>query len=49
MVAQPGFFDLEERLARLSTKGDEFERLAAVVAFELFRPELERVVPAQGL
>jgi hypothetical protein len=45
MVAQPGFFDLEERLARLSAKGDELERLSAVVDFELFRPELERAVP----
>ena len=45
MVAQPGFFDLEDRLARLSAKGDELERLSAVVEFELFRPELERAVP----
>ena len=45
MVAQPGFFDLEDRLARLSAKGDELERLGAVVDFELFRPELERAVP----
>jgi len=37
MVAQPGFFDLEDRLARLSAKGDELERLSAVVDFELFR------------
>ena len=45
MVAQPGFFDLEDRLTRLSAKGDELERLSAVVDFELFRPELERAVP----
>ncbi len=45
MVVQPGFFDLEDRLARLSAKGDELERLSAVVDFELFRPELERAVP----
>src|SRR6476469_5816201 len=45
MLAQPGFFDLEDRLARLSAKGDELERLSAVVDFELFRPELERAVP----
>src|SRR6476646_2059322 len=45
MVAQPGFFDLEDRLARLSAKGDELERLGAVVDFGLFRPELERAVP----
>jgi transposase, IS5 family len=40
-----GFFDVEERLAGLSKKGDDLERLAAVVEFELFRPELERAVP----
>ena len=40
-----GFFAVEERLAGLSKKGDELERLAAVVDFELFRPELERAVP----
>jgi IS5 family transposase len=40
-----GFFEVEERLAGLSKKGDDLERLAAVVDFELFRPELERAVP----
>jgi transposase, IS5 family len=40
-----GFFDVEERLALLSMKGDDLERLAAVVDFEVFRPELERAVP----
>jgi len=40
-----GFFDVEERLAGLSKKGDDLERLAAVVDFEVFRPELERAVP----
>ena len=40
-----GLFDVEERLAGLSKKGDGLERLAAVVDFELFRPELERAVP----
>ena len=49
MVAQPGFFDLEDRLARLSAKGDELERLSAVVDFELFRPELERAVRCSPL
>jgi IS5 family transposase len=38
-------FDVEERLAGLSKKGDELARLAAVVDFELFRGELERAVP----
>jgi IS5 family transposase len=45
MVRQVGMFDVEDRLAGLSKKGDELERLAAVVDFELFRPELERAVP----
>jgi IS5 family transposase len=45
MGGQPGLFVVEERLAGLSRKGDELERLAAVVDFELFRPELERAVP----
>jgi hypothetical protein len=44
-VRQRGFFDLEERLAGLSKKGDDLERLSAVVDFELFRPELEAAVP----
>ena len=40
-----GLFDVGERLAGLSKKGDDLERLQAVVDFELFRPELERAVP----
>ena len=45
MTGQAGFFDIEERLAGLSKKGDGLERLSAVVDFELFRPELEAAVP----
>lgn len=45
MGRQIGFFDVEERLAGLSAKGDSLERLAAVIDFEVFRPELERAVP----
>ena len=41
MAGQPGFFDADERLKALSAAGDPLERLAAVVDFELFRPELE--------
>ena len=41
MATQPGFFDVEERLRRLSDIGDQLEAYAAVVDFELFRPELE--------
>ena len=40
-----GLFDVEERLAGLLKKGDDLERLQAVVDFEPFRPELERAVP----
>jgi IS5 family transposase len=45
MVRQAGFFDVEERLRELSAKGDDLERIAAVLDFALFRPELERAVP----
>jgi IS5 family transposase len=41
MAGQPGFFDLDERYAALSLAGDPLARLAMVVEFELFRPELE--------
>src|SRR5687768_6771678 len=41
MTGQPGFFDVDERLAALSRAGDPLERLASVVDFELFREELE--------
>jgi transposase, IS5 family len=41
MAGQPGFFDLDERYASLSSAGDPLERLAMVVDFELFRAELE--------
>ena len=38
----PGFFDVDERLAELSAKGDDLERLNALVDFELFRAALKR-------
>jgi transposase, IS5 family len=41
MSSQPGFFDADERLRRLSAAGDPLERLRAVVDFELFRPALD--------
>jgi IS5 family transposase len=41
MAGQPGFFDLDQRYASLSSAGDPLERLAMVVDFELFRAELE--------
>jgi transposase, IS5 family len=37
----PGFFDVDERLKRLSDLGDQLEAFTAAVDFEVFRPELE--------
>lgn len=45
MGQQPGFFDVDGRLRELSAKGDDLERIAGVVEFEMFRPELEEAVP----
>ena len=44
-MMQPGFFDMSDRLRELSAKGDDLERIAALVDFAQFRPELERAVP----
>ena len=41
MARQPGFFDVEERLRRLSDLGDQLEAYGQVVNFELFRSDLE--------
>jgi IS5 family transposase len=41
MAGPPGFFDVDERLRRLSDLGDQLEAYGRVVDFELFRPELE--------
>jgi hypothetical protein len=45
MAGQAGFFDVEERLKELSAKGDDLERLNAIVDFEAFRPDLAKAVP----
>ena len=42
MAKQPGFWDVEECLERISANGDPLETLAAAVDFERFRPILER-------
>lgn len=34
MRGQGGFFDVDERLKELSAKGDQLERLSAMVNFE---------------
>ena len=39
-----GFFDLDDRLTELSAKGDNLERVKALVDFEMFRPALETAV-----
>src|SRR4029077_12507305 len=40
MRRQAGFFDVDDRLKRLSDLGDQLEAFAAAVEFEAFRPEL---------
>ena len=40
MRGQPGFFDVDDRLKRLSDLGDQLLAFAQAVDFELFRPEL---------
>jgi hypothetical protein len=45
MRGQGGFFDVDDRLKELSAKGDDLERLNAIVDFEVFRPALARAVP----
>lgn len=42
MRGQSGFFDVDDRLKELSAKGDDLERLNAIVDFEIFRPDLAR-------
>ena len=41
MRGHPGFWDVEDRLSRLSDLGDQLEAFAKVVDFEMFRAELE--------
>ena len=40
MRGQPGFFDVDDRLKRLSDLGDRREAFRTAVEFEMFRPEL---------
>lgn len=44
MRGQPGFFDIDERLKRLSDLGDQLEAFARAVDFEIFRAELAKVL-----
>ena len=41
MARQPGLFDVDDRLKRLSDIGDQLEAFSTVVDFEIFRPELD--------
>ncbi|NVN38774.1 transposase, partial [Komagataeibacter swingsii] len=43
-MKQTGFFDVEERLARLSGLGDQLEAFSRTVDFEVFRPDLEKAL-----
>ena len=40
MRGQPGFFDIDDRLKRLSDLGDQLEAFQGAVDFEAFRAEL---------
>ena len=44
MAGQAGFFDVDERLKRLSDLGDQLEAFAAAVDFEVFRPALDKAL-----
>jgi IS5 family transposase len=44
MRGQAGFFDVDERLKRLSDLGDQLLAFSAAVDFEIFRPELTRAL-----
>ena len=43
-MKQSGFFDVEERLARLSGLGDHLEAFSRTMDFEVFRPDLEKAM-----
>ncbi len=40
MRGQPGFFDVDERMKRLSRLGDHLETFSAAVDCEMFRADL---------
>jgi hypothetical protein len=40
LLHKTGFFDVDDRLKRLSDLGDQLEAFRAAVDFEMFRPEL---------
>jgi len=44
MGNEPGFFNFDDRLQRLSDLGDQLEAYGRVVNFEAFRPDLEKAL-----
>jgi len=44
MRGQAGFWDIDERYARLSTAGDPLEKLDAVVPWEVLRKPLAKAL-----
>ncbi len=44
MRGEPGFFDVDDRLRRLSDLGDQLEAFSAAVDFEVLRAELLAVL-----
>jgi len=44
MLGQPGFWDIDERYARLSEAGDPLEKLNAVVPWQVFRKPLAKAL-----
>ena len=48
MRGQPGLFDLDERLKRLSDLGDQLLAFCKVIDFEAFRPELTKAMAYSG-
>src|SRR3981081_4037724 len=48
MRDQPGFFDIDDRLKRLSDLGDQLEAFRVVGDFQTFRPELHALSYSNG-
>ncbi|GBQ13451.1 transposase [Komagataeibacter rhaeticus DSM 16663] len=47
-MKQPGFFDVEDRPARLSGLGIQLEALSRTVNSEVLRPDLEKALVCSG-
>lgn len=43
-MKQPSFFDIKERLSRLSGRGDQLEAFSRTVDFEVFRPDVDKAL-----